>query len=47
MSKTQTKKVTAKLAAFLFVLYSLKRQPVKPMANYDASVILVMYWLKR
>jgi len=24
-----------------------KRQPIKPIANYDASAILVMYWIKR
>jgi len=33
------------LAAFLFYfLLHLKRQPIKPIANYDASIILVMYY---
>jgi len=32
---------------FLFVFYSFKKWPIKPIANYDASVILVMYWLKK
>jgi len=29
---------------FLLVLYPFKRRPI---ANYDASVILVIYWLRR
>jgi len=36
----------AGLAASFVLLYSFYSQPIKPIANYDASVIPVMYGLK-